>query len=68
MSLNMGSNLRDKPKSGLFGRLFDRLKGQTLCLLGKHEPARNKVVRKGIFFTGHCHRCGIPIAKRNGRP
>jgi hypothetical protein len=64
----MGGDLQNIAKVGLFRRLLDRLNGRAKCLRGVHEPRRSKVTRKGVLYIGRCQRCGIPIAKRNGKP
>lgn len=47
------------------------LKGRLACLMGRHEPIRDKVrneknSREGVIWIGACRRCGASIAKRNG--
>lgn len=48
--------------------LLAKVKGTLQCTLGNHEPDRHKVKRDGIFYMGHCQRCGVAIRKRNGQP
>lgn len=44
-----------------------RIRGRWRCLMGNHEPLRNKVRRQGTVYHANCQRCGVAITKRNGR-
>jgi len=53
----------DKRNLGFFARLRTRLS----CMLGNHEPNRNKVRRTtGVYYVGVCRYCGTTIRKRHG--
>jgi hypothetical protein len=65
MSLGKDLTRGDKRDTGIFARLRNRL----FCLVGKHEPNRNKVRRTtGVYFAGVCRYCGTTIRKRHGHP
>lgn len=49
--------------------IFARLRTRFSCMMGNHEPNRNKVRRTtGGFFVGVCRHCGTTIRKRHGYP
>lgn len=53
----------DKRNVGIFARWRTRFS----CMMGNHEPNRNKVRRTtGVFFVGVCRNCGTTIRKRHG--
>ncbi|WP_420382842.1 hypothetical protein [Novosphingobium sp.] len=55
----------DKRDTGFIARLRTRFS----CMLGNHEPNRNKVRRAGgVHYVGTCRFCGVTIGKRHGHP
>ncbi len=57
----MPSETQNRPDS-----LIHRLWARVRCLRGLHAPDRTRVRKNGLYYTGKCETCGIPIRKRHG--